>query len=155
MEELFTDYGLFLAKTFTLVGALIVIISFLYSSSKKQKKLDTLEVENLNDKYNKMKDVVENMKVFVDDIPNDMKRRGLSPSNANDTEKYYDDVWLGITVIPGQPEKHFVNLVHRAQKILRDKSDPHNYNRLLNAMRKYEREWDDVTYYALEQMGYK
>jgi len=59
MEELFTDYGLFLAKTFTLVGALIVIISFLYSASKKQKKLDTLEVENLNDKYNKIKDTVE------------------------------------------------------------------------------------------------
>ena len=51
MEELLTNYGLFLAKTFTLVGALIIIISFLYSASKKQKKLDTLEVENLNDKW--------------------------------------------------------------------------------------------------------
>jgi len=59
MEELLTNYGLFLAKTFTLVGALIIIISFLYSASKKQKKLDTLEVENLNDKYKRMKDIVE------------------------------------------------------------------------------------------------
>ena len=59
MEELLTNYGLFLAKTFTLVGAFIIIISFLYSASKKQKKLDTLEVENLNDKYKRMKDIVE------------------------------------------------------------------------------------------------
>lgn len=51
MTAFFTEYGLFLLKTVTIVVALVVIIGAIASASKKASTQEGLEVENLNKKY--------------------------------------------------------------------------------------------------------
>lgn len=56
MTEFFLNYGLFLAKTITLVAAIIAVVVFsIVAASKKQvDKKDSLEVKKLNKKYDEM-----------------------------------------------------------------------------------------------------
>lgn len=56
MTEFFLDYGLFLAKTITLVIAVAVVALFIMvvASKKKAHEKDTLEVKKLNKKYDDM-----------------------------------------------------------------------------------------------------
>ena len=59
MIEFFTEYGLFLAKTATIVVGIIAIIAAAVAMSKKAKAPEKLEVQNLNEKYESMADVLK------------------------------------------------------------------------------------------------
>ena len=58
MIEFATEYGLFLAKTTTIVVGIIVIIAAAVAMSKKAKTPEKLEVHNLNEKYESMANVL-------------------------------------------------------------------------------------------------
>jgi serine protease SohB len=51
MTAFFADYGLFLLKTVTIVAALIVIIGVAAQAGRKGGKDETLEIENLNERF--------------------------------------------------------------------------------------------------------
>jgi len=51
MSEFFAEYGLFLLKTITLVGAIVFVIGSAAAASRKASQQEGLEVENLNEKY--------------------------------------------------------------------------------------------------------
>lgn len=56
MTEFFLDYGLFLAKTTTIVAAIAVVVTLVVTaaSRKQGEKRDTLEIKKLNKKYDDM-----------------------------------------------------------------------------------------------------
>lgn len=54
MTEFFTEYGLFLLKTLTLVVAFVAVIAAIAAASRKATQQEGLEVEHLNDKYRKL-----------------------------------------------------------------------------------------------------
>lgn len=56
MAEFFLNYGLFLAKTLTIVLSIIVVVMFVVAAAARQRgdKRDTLEVKRLNSKYDDM-----------------------------------------------------------------------------------------------------
>ena len=58
MIEFFTEYGLFLAKTATIVVGVIAVIATAVAMSKKAKIPEKLEVQNLNEKYESMANVL-------------------------------------------------------------------------------------------------
>ncbi|MEE8164557.1 MAG: protease SohB [Myxococcota bacterium] len=51
MIEFFAEYGLFLLKTITIVGAVVVVIGTAVSAGRKASHQEGLEVESLNKKY--------------------------------------------------------------------------------------------------------
>lgn len=61
--EFFTEYGLFLAKTVTLVVALLIVIATIVSAMHKDKGGDDsdgeLQVRRLNDKYRQLKESIQ------------------------------------------------------------------------------------------------
>jgi len=56
VAEFFLNYGLFLAKTLTVVVSIIVVVMFVVAAAARQRgdKRDTLEVKKLNSKYDDM-----------------------------------------------------------------------------------------------------
>lgn len=54
MTEFFAEYGLFLAKTATVVAAVLIVMAASVVLSKKAKSPEKLEVTDLNDKYDAM-----------------------------------------------------------------------------------------------------
>lgn len=56
MTEFFLDYGLFLAKTATIIVAIIVVATFVsgLAGRRQDGKKDTLEIKQLNNKYDDM-----------------------------------------------------------------------------------------------------
>lgn len=54
MSEFFANYGLFLLKTLTLVAAIVAVIGFAATANRKGSGGDSLEVEHLNAKYQKL-----------------------------------------------------------------------------------------------------
>lgn len=59
--EFLTEYGLFLAKTVTIVVAIGVIAGLIFSAGHRQKKTDKghIEVSKLNEKFEHMRDVLK------------------------------------------------------------------------------------------------
>lgn len=51
MIAFFADYGLFLLKAVTIAAALVVIIGAIAAAGRKASKDDTLEIENLNERF--------------------------------------------------------------------------------------------------------
>lgn len=58
MSEFLVEYGLFLAKTLTVVAAAVFIISAAAAASRKQKDGGGLTVRNLNDRYRQITDAL-------------------------------------------------------------------------------------------------
>ena len=56
MSEFFLDYGLFLAKTLTVVAAAVFIIGAAAAASRKTRDAGGLTVRNLNDRYRELAD---------------------------------------------------------------------------------------------------
>ncbi len=56
MTEFFVDYGLFLAKTLTVVAAAVFIIGAVTAASRRQRDPGGLTVRNLNDRYRELAD---------------------------------------------------------------------------------------------------
>jgi len=56
VTEFFLNYGLFLAKTATVVAAIVVVVAFVVAAAGKRQgeKRDTLEIKQLNKKYDDM-----------------------------------------------------------------------------------------------------
>ncbi len=59
MTDFFMQYGLFLAKTVTILIAFLVVIGVGFSLSKKTRALEKLEVKNLNDKFDSMRRILK------------------------------------------------------------------------------------------------
>ncbi len=58
MSEFFLDYGLFLAKTVTLVAAVLFVIGFAVATSRRGKDEGGLTVKSLNARYRDLTDTV-------------------------------------------------------------------------------------------------
>ncbi len=58
MAEFFIEYGLFLAKTVTILAFIWLLISITFSFSKKAREEDHFEIINLNDKYKSITDTL-------------------------------------------------------------------------------------------------
>ena len=58
MFEFITEYGLFLAKAVTILIFIWVLVSLIFSFSKKARGDDHFEITNLNEKYNSMADTL-------------------------------------------------------------------------------------------------
>jgi serine protease SohB len=54
MTEFFADYGLFLLKAVTIVGAIILVVGVAAAASRKAAMQEGLEIEHLNKKYQTM-----------------------------------------------------------------------------------------------------
>lgn len=54
MSEFFAEYGLFLLKALTIVGAVVVVIGTVAAAGRKAAQQEGLEVEHLNKKYRTM-----------------------------------------------------------------------------------------------------
>ncbi len=59
MSEFLVDYGLFLAKTLTIVIAVVLIIVVSFALSRRTRSLEKLEVKNLNDKFESMQQLLK------------------------------------------------------------------------------------------------
>ena len=59
MLEALIEYGLFFAKTATLLIALIIALSVIISLGRRDKTAERLTVHNINDKYDTMRQVLE------------------------------------------------------------------------------------------------
>lgn len=57
--DLLAQYGLFLAKTITVVAAIGFLIIVTFSASRRSRSVDKLEVKNLNEKYCSMKEILQ------------------------------------------------------------------------------------------------
>ncbi|HZW60502.1 MAG TPA: protease SohB, partial [Woeseiaceae bacterium] len=49
--EFLAEYGLFLLKTITVVAAIVIVIGAAAAAGRKAAQQETLEVENLNERY--------------------------------------------------------------------------------------------------------
>lgn len=58
MSEFFVNYGLFLAKSLTLLLVVAVVVGLISVVSRKDKSREKLEVKNLNDKYDDIRNVL-------------------------------------------------------------------------------------------------
>jgi len=59
MMEFFLDYGLFLAKTITLVILLIVLLGFIFSLAARSQHADRLQIKNVTRRYAETKERVQ------------------------------------------------------------------------------------------------
>ena len=62
-----------------------------------------------------MKNAIDALSIFIDDIPSDMKRRGLSTSVEEDVNEYFYNVWLPVK---DEDKYQFGNFKHRAIMML-------------------------------------
>ncbi len=51
MIEFFAEYGLFLLKAVTIVGAIVIVVGTVAAASRKVGYQEGLEIEHLNKKY--------------------------------------------------------------------------------------------------------
>lgn len=75
--EFLTEYGLFLAKTLTIVVAVVMIIGFAVAAGMKNKKPleGQVEVRRLNDHYDDIKDMMESALLDEDEYKAFIKQR--------------------------------------------------------------------------------
>lgn len=59
MIEFFAEYGLFLLKALTIVGAIVVIVGTIAAAGRRSTMHDGLEIEQLNKKYQAMANVLK------------------------------------------------------------------------------------------------
>jgi len=59
MIEFFAEYGLFLLKALTIVGAIVVIVGAIAAAGRRSTMHDGLEIEQLNKKYQAMANVLK------------------------------------------------------------------------------------------------
>ena len=59
MIEFFSEYGLFLLKALTIVGAIVVIVGTIAATGRRATMHDGLEIEQLNKKYQAMANVLK------------------------------------------------------------------------------------------------
>ncbi|MDH3637478.1 MAG: protease SohB [Gammaproteobacteria bacterium] len=58
MAEFFMQYGLFLAKTTTILIAILIVLGVGFMMSKKSRALEKLEIKRLNDKFDSMRKIL-------------------------------------------------------------------------------------------------
>jgi serine protease SohB len=58
MLQFLSEYGIFLAKTITLVVALLIVVGFIVEIASKGKQKEKLRIKRLNEKYKEMKDAL-------------------------------------------------------------------------------------------------
>ncbi len=88
MTDFFSDYGLFLAKTVTLAGAVLAVIGAGVAMSKRTRAVDKLDVRNLNERFDHMEAILRSQtlpkkewKRFVKQIKTRRKKeRAATPS---------------------------------------------------------------------------
>jgi len=100
-----------------------------------------------------MKNAVDALRIFIDDIPNDMKRRGLSTSIEEDMNKYFYNVWMPMKR-GDEDEYSFSNFQHQAILMLNARAAGRSHDKLLQAYRRYSREWNEANNEAINKMGF-
>jgi len=59
VTEFFLEYGLFLAKTITILASIVVVIVLILSLAHKEKDKDKIEIIKLNDKYDELRHALQ------------------------------------------------------------------------------------------------
>lgn len=75
MTAFFADYGLFLLKTVTIVAAVILIIGFAAAAGRKASKDESIEIENLNERFRNLASAVKQAVLNKTDYKADVKAR--------------------------------------------------------------------------------
>ena len=75
MSVFFAEYGLFLLKTVTLVAAVILIIGFAAAVGRKASKDESIEIENLNERFRNLASAVKHAVLNKSDYKADAKAR--------------------------------------------------------------------------------
>ena len=88
MSAFFADYGLFLLKTLTLVGAIVVVIGAAAAANRKGSGQETLEVEHLNEKYKKVASALKKAILRKDEWKQEAKaEKERQKAEAKSTER--------------------------------------------------------------------
>ena len=88
MEFLF-DYGLFLAKSVTVLAAILIVIVFIIGSSQRHKDADTghIEVKNLNDSLQAVTQSLKNVVLHPEARKLDVKQEKKRHKEMQKTQK--------------------------------------------------------------------
>ena len=75
MAEFFFDYGLFLAKSVTIVVAIVAVASIIVAlvSKKQADDIESFEVKKLNKKYNELASMLNASMLGKDDLKKYLK----------------------------------------------------------------------------------
>ena len=73
MIEFFADYGLFLLKTATVVAAIVMIIGVAAAAGRKASKAESIEIENLNERFSNIAAAVKQAVFTKSDFKADIK----------------------------------------------------------------------------------
>ena len=72
--EFLTEYGLFIAKTVTLLIAFAVVVAIVGAAAMKSKKDDEqIEVEKINERYDEYRDLMKSAVLSADDVKKEKK----------------------------------------------------------------------------------
>lgn len=93
--EFLTNYGLFIAKTITLLIALMIAVGILVSASQKgQKDEEHIEIEKLNDKFDNYKETLQQSLLSSDELKAQKKlekKKAKEQKKADKNKKGEDD----------------------------------------------------------------
>jgi serine protease SohB len=86
VSEFFLEYGLFLAKTVTLVLAILVVIGFAVATSRKAREEGGLQVKSLNSRYRELTDAVRRAVLPKKAMKAELKARKAAEKAKSDAE---------------------------------------------------------------------
>ena len=88
MAEFFTEYGLFLAKTLTIVGGILaVVIGIVAASRSKDADKEKLEISRINDKYENMAMLINEQILDKDELKRLQKAQKKEKKSEKSTER--------------------------------------------------------------------
>ena len=93
MTDFFLNYGLFLAKTGTIVAAIVLVVFIVAMSSKKQgESKDSFEIKKLNKKYDDIAKVMNTSMLPKDDLKKYLKEekdklKGINKDKKDDGQR--------------------------------------------------------------------
>lgn len=87
MVQFFIDYGLFLAKTATVVIAILFIIGAFFFFAQKEKALEQIQIKNLNKKYKDLADALKLHSLEKKDLKKWFKSEKKKEAQLKKTDK--------------------------------------------------------------------
>ncbi len=87
MMEFFLQYGLFLAKTATVVIAILVVMAALFFFAQKEKALEQVQVKKLNKKYASLSDTIKSHSLTKKELKRDRQKEKEAKKSKEKREK--------------------------------------------------------------------
>lgn len=89
MTEFLLEYGLFLAKTLTIILAIVAVVMFMVITTgrKQSKRKDSIEIKKLNQKYDDMATALNLSMLEKDGVKQFLKQEKLKRKTRKDTQE--------------------------------------------------------------------